>query len=53
MRKNSLKSVVQEKTLKELMVIVRSCSGREEALKKISEEFGLSIENAEKLLNGL
>jgi len=36
-----------------LMVIVRSCSGREEALKKISEEFGLSIENAEKLLNGL
>jgi len=49
---NKLKSVVQEKTLKELMNIVRSCTNKKEAITKISEEFKISKENAGRFMSG-
>ena len=47
-----LKSVVQEKTLKELMNIIRSCTNKAEAKEKISKEFKISKENARKIMRG-
>jgi len=49
---NKLKSVVKERTLGELMDIVRSCTNKKEAIEKISEEFHISKENAGRLGNG-
>ena len=49
---NKLNSVVQERTLGELMNIIRSCRNKIEAIEKISKEFNLSKEDVQKLING-
>jgi len=49
---NKLKSVVKEKTLKELMDIVRSCKNKTEAIERISKEFHISKENAGRIISG-
>ena len=49
---NKLKSVVKEKTLKELMDIVRSCKNKTEAIERISKKFNLSKINVQKMING-
>ncbi len=49
---NKLKSVVQEKTLGELMSIIRGCMNKREAIERISEEFHISKENAGRIMSG-
>ncbi len=52
MKNQELNSVVQEKTLAELMTIVRSCKNEYEALERIAREFNLSKNDAARILNG-